>query len=383
MGSQSFPANDCCHARWDWTGPGRWLVSQSSHGDGVVERTEDKERISVAGTTLDDIAREVGVHPSTVSRALNPARAGLVNPATRRAVQEVAERLGYRPDMVARGLQSGRTATVGVVVADLGNPFVTPIIHQLTGALETAEMMPVIAETQDEHERFARILDHIISRRVDAIVTAAARAGDQGILEEAAAVVPVVVAARPLPGSRLPQVVHDDRLGARMVVEHLAGLGHRRVAQLRGPMDVANFEHRAAGFSDTVRRLDLEEVVVPAFGTRPIFDEGRRLMADLLGIIDLPTAVFAHNDLMALGALSVLSERGLRVPDDISLVGYNDLPMMDLVAPPLTTVRYPSAEIGRAAGEMVIALLDGGEPDDVCLQPSLVVRASTRSLAVR
>lgn len=146
-------------------------------------------------------------------------------------------------------------------------------------------------------------------------------------------------------------------------------------------MDVANFEHRAAGFSDTVRRLDLEEVVVPAFGTRPIFDEGRRLMADLLGTSDLPTAIFAHNDLMALGALSVLSEQGLRVPDDISLVGYNDLPMMGLVAPPLTTVRYPSAEIGRAAGEMVIDLLDGKEPDNVCLRPSLVVRASTRAVA--
>ena len=129
----------------------------------------------VTGPRLDDIAREVGVHPSTVSRALNPDRARLVKPDTRIAVEEAARRLGYRPDMVARGLQSGRTATVGVVVADLGNTFVTPIIHQLAAALETTGIMPVIAETQDDHGRFTRILDHMLGRRVDAIVTAAAR----------------------------------------------------------------------------------------------------------------------------------------------------------------------------------------------------------------
>jgi LacI family transcriptional regulator len=323
----------------------------------------------------------VGVHPSTVSRALNPARADLVKPVTREAVQEAARRLGYRPDMVARGLQSGRTATVGVIVADLGNPFITPIIHQVAAALETATMMPVIAETQDEHDRFARILDHVISRRVDAIVTAAAREGDRDILESAARVIPVVVAARPLPGSSLPQVTHDDRRGAELVAHHLAGLGHTSVAQLRGPLDVANFAQRAAGFTGTARSLGLSEVEVPETGSRPIFDEGKRLMGSLLGRAgSLPTAVFAHNDLMALGALAALHGSGLRVPDDISLVGYNDLPAMDLVDPPLTTVRYPSREIGRAAGELVIDLLGGAFPDDVRLDPSLVVRGSTRSV---
>ncbi len=335
----------------------------------------------MAGTTLDDIAREVGVHPSTVSRALNPTRAGLVKPDTRRAVEEAARRLGYRPDMVARGLQSGRTATIGVIVADLGNAFITPIIHQLAAALETASMMPVIAETQDEHERFTRILDHIISRRVDAIVTAAARLGDREILEAAAMTVPVVVAARPLPGSALPQVIHDDEGGARMAAEHLASLGHRSVAQLRGPLDVANFSRRAVGFTDASGRLGLAEVVVEDTGRRPIFEEGRRLMEMLLAAVSpLPTAVFAHNDLMALGALAALNEASLRVPEDVSLIGYNDLPAMELVAPPLTTVRYPSKEIGRAAGELVLSVLRGQEPADVCLEPALVVRASTRRL---
>ncbi|MPZ52136.1 MAG: substrate-binding domain-containing protein [Acidimicrobiia bacterium] len=335
----------------------------------------------MAGPKLDDIAREVGVHPSTVSRALNPAKASMVRPDTRIKVEEAARRLGYRPDLVARGLQSGRTATVGVIVADLGNTFVTPIIHRLTSALETAGMVPIIGETQDDHERFTRILDHIISRRVDAVVTAAARSGDKEILESAGRLLPVVVAARPLEGTSLPQVIHDDRAGARLVAEHLADLGHKRVGQLRGPLDVANFSQRAEAFSEACQRLDLEEIPVFGIGERPIFDEGRRLMEMLLEDTDrLPTAVFAHNDLMALGALSTLHAAGLSVPDDVSLVGYNDLPAMDLVAPPLTTVRYPSREIGTAAGELIVEVLGGAEPEDVCLDTHLVVRKSTRAI---
>ena len=314
-----------------------------------------------------------------MSRALNPDRARLVKPDTRIAVEEAARRLGYRPDMVARGLQSGRTATVGVVVADLGNTFVTPIIHQLAAALETAGIMPVIAETQDDHGRFTRILDHMLGRRVDAIVTAAARVGDQEILEAAARLVPVVVAARPLPDSVLVQVVHDDRAGGRLAAGHLAGLGHRRVAQLRGPLDVANFSAREVGFTEACRDLGIEEVVFGETGARPVFEEGERLMEALLaGPGRRPTAVFAHNDLMALGGLAALHRQGLSVPEDMSMVGYNDLPAMDLVAPPLTTVRYPSNEIGRAAGELVIQLLAGEEAEDVLLKPTLIVRSSTR-----
>ncbi|HEX2153642.1 MAG TPA: LacI family DNA-binding transcriptional regulator [Acidimicrobiia bacterium] len=331
--------------------------------------------------TLDDVAREVGVHPSTVSRALNPSRARLVNPETRQAVEEAARRLGYRPHMGARGLQSGRTATVGVIAADLGNPFVTPIIHGITASLEVAETMPVIAETQDEHDRFARILDHMLSRRVDAVVAVATRAGDRQILEDAARIAPVVIAARPLPGSHLPQVIHDDAAGATLAAEHLHELGHRTVVQLRGPLDVANFDRRAEAFSASCRRLGMTEIPLADTGARPISEEGRRLMETLLGgRATVPTAVFAHNDLMALGALAALKAAGLEVPADVSLIGYNDLPAMDLVAPPLTTIRYPSREIGLAAGELVVELLSGTRPPGVCLEPALVVRASTRRL---
>src|SRR5690606_3414107 len=158
-----------------------------------------------------------------------------------------------------------------------------------------------------------------------------------------------------------------------------ADLGHRRVAQLRGPLDIANFEQRATAFSAACARLGMTEVEVAGHASRPVFEEGERLARRLLeGGGMVPSAIFAHNDLMAMGALAVLRAAGLEVPADVSLIGYNDLPMMDLVAPPLSTVRYPSDAIGREAGRLVVELLAGEHPRQVVLSPSLVVRASTR-----
>jgi LacI family transcriptional regulator len=343
----------------------------------MVERTS-KTPAMRAGVTLQDIAREAGVHPSTVSRALDPSKSHRVREATRQQIRDVAGRMGYRPHLIARGLQTGRTATIAFIAADLGNTFVTPIIHGLAGAIQDDGMLPVIAETQDDHERFGAILDHMLSRRVDGIVAAAARAGDREILESAARIVPVVLAGRPLDGSPLPHVVHDDRRGGEIAAAHLADLGHTRVAQLRGPLDVANFPRRANGFSACVSGRGLEEVAVPDQGSHPIASEGERLMRLLLELPgELPTAIFAHNDLMAIGARSALAARGLRVPEDISLVGYNDLPLVGRLTPPLTTVRYPSLEVGRAAGELVIELLGGEGVKDHRLEPELIVRAST------
>lgn len=330
-----------------------------------------------APVTLQDVANEADVHVSTASRALDPANASRVREATRLRIQEAAARLGYRPHMIARGLQSGRTATVAFVAADLGNTFVTPIIHGVAGAIASDGMMPIIAETEDDHHQLTSILDHMLSRRVDAVVVAAARDGDREILEATARIVPVVIAARPLEGSDLPAVVHDDRTGGQIVAQHLADSGHRRVAQLAGPPDVANFPRRAHGFSEEAGRLGLEEIQLSVRAERPVVAEGERLVEALLADIDvLPTALFAHNDLIALGALSALRREGISVPDQVSLVGYNDLPMVEHLTPALTTVRYPSLEIGEEAGRLILDLLAGKTPDSICLPPRLIVRSS-------
>lgn len=339
-----------------------------------------KQSLNANGVTLLDVAREAGVHVSTVSRALDPAHHSRVKDATRRHIEAVADRLGYRPDMVARGLKSGRTATIGVIVADLGNTFITPVIHGIAAAVGPAGMMPIIAETEDDHDRFASILYHMLSRRVDAMVVTSARSADRDLVESAGNILPIVIAGRPLEGTVLPEVVVDEYVGGRLVAEHFAELGHRLVAQLRGPLDVANFPRREEGFSAACRESGIEEVFVDETAALPVITEGRRIMKALIDTADMmPTAIFAHNDLMALGALSLLREEGIRVPDDVSLAGYNDTPTVGHVTPSLTTVNYPGIDVGRLAGEMVLRILAGEKADGCTLRPKLVLRESTKA----
>lgn len=333
-----------------------------------------------AVVTLLDVAEAVGVHPSTVSRALDPTKAEMVRESTRHQIADAALRLGYRPHMGARSLQSGRTATIGIVTADLGNTFVTPIIHGVAASIEGSGFLPMIAETQDDTDRFSRIIDHMLSRRVDAMVVVAARDGDRAMLESAARLVPIVIAARPLEGSRLPHVIHDDECGGEVAARHLADLGHMGVTQIHGPIDVANFRRRATGFSGALSASQMREIPAPRgalHADAPTIEEGERLMAAVLESRERPSAVFAHNDLMALGAMSAIEAAGLHVPHDISMIGYNDLPTVGHLRPALTTVRYPSLEVGQHAGRIALELLGGERPGDVKLAPQLMIRDST------
>jgi LacI family transcriptional regulator len=332
--------------------------------------------------TLQDVARAAGVHYSTVSRALDPQTAGQVNALTARRVQAVAKRMGYQKDLVASGLKRGRTNTVAVVVADLGNPFITPVLRGIANRLEAAGLMSIIGETQDDSARLERILSHLLSRRVDAIILTAARIGDAPVLRRLKRQrVPVVLAVRNVPGVGLPAFTNDELRGGTLAARHLLDLGHRRLAQLRGPTDIYSIVEREEGFSKTVSAAGAVEVKLPPVtAVTPTADEGSRLMRRLLdGKRPLPTAVFAHNDLMALGALEVLAERGLSCPGDISLIGYHDLPQVDRVTPPLTTIRQPQEELGRTAADTVIAMLDSPKraPASRRLAPTLVVRKST------
>jgi LacI family transcriptional regulator len=336
--------------------------------------------------TLKDIAERVGVNASTVSRALDPAKAHLVNESTIARVREAAKHLGYRGDHVAGSLRRRATATVGVIVADLANPFITQVIHGIAKALATEQMLPLIFETQDDGERLTWGVNHLLSRRVDAIIVAGARFGDRPVLEAATRFTPVIVAVRGLPGSPLPHVLHDDRAGGAMAARHLIELGHTRLAELRGPMDVGNFVARHEGFRDACGDAGAELVDGLGFASTPSREEGERLAIDLLHRhrTSLPTAVFAHNDLMALGALSVFRTNGLLCPRDVSLVGYNNSPTIDQVDPPLTSIAYPGTEVGQAAGSLALQLIartDRPIPGAV-FQPTILVRQSTAKPAL-
>jgi LacI family transcriptional regulator len=329
---------------------------------------------------LRDVAAAASVHVATASRALDSQTAHPVSPETRARVKRVAEELGYRHHMMARGLRRGFSSTVGVVVADLGNPYTAPVLRGLQNRLEGADYMALVTETRDDSQVLERAVGHLLARQVDGLVILAVRAGDLGRVLEWDTRVPVVLAVRGLPGSGVPAVTHDDLGGGRLAATHLAELGHRRVVQLPGPLDVQSFKDRLDGFAETATSLGLEaSAVAPA--SRPVFEEGRRLMGLALEGGDLATAVFAHNDAMAMGAVRALRDAGLACPGDVSVIGYNDVPMADCFDPPLTTIRLNGGEIGRQAAEAVLAVIHGlpvpgsGQPEPA----ELVVRASAAS----
>jgi LacI family transcriptional regulator len=329
--------------------------------------------------TLADVAEDVGLSSSTVSRALDPSRSLMVNARTRERIAEAAERLGYRPHLQARSLMTGRTQTIVVIAADLGNTWVTPILHGVASRVSVEGIVPIIAETNDDSTVLAELIDHMVARGVDAMIVLAARRQDAEVIEAAGKIVPLVVAARSLLDVSVPVVTHDDHRGGEMVAQHFADLGHDLVAQLLGPSEVMNFQFRDEGFSAVIRRRGLRQISVRDEAVLPTFDEGARLMNQLLDTAaELPSAVFAHNDAMAIGAIAAIRERGMEVPSDISVSGYNDMPLTGFLAPGLTTVRYPSWEVGHAAAEVVLRLLAGEqEIQSICLDPVFVPRGST------
>jgi LacI family transcriptional regulator len=354
---------------------------RSGTGDKRLPRRAAGRAEGPAGpVTLEDVARAAGVHYSTVSRALDPAKAWRVGTTTRAHVETVAREMGYRRHRGASGLKRGRTDTVGVIVADLGNPFIFPVLRGLENRLDEAGLMLLITETQDDPGRLSRVLNHLLERRVDAVLVSAARLGNASILMEIAhRSIPLILIDRNVPQTGLPSCTHDDQQGGFLAGQHLLDLGHKRLAQLRGPSDVSSFVDRGRGFTAATRAA-AAEIELPDVAATPSVEEGRRLLRLLLSQeSELPTAIFAHNDLIALGALDVLAEAGLQCPADISVIGYNDSPHADRETPPLTTIRLHGQELGRLAGEIAITAITtpGERPMSLTLPPSLIVREST------
>jgi LacI family transcriptional regulator len=335
----------------------------------------------MATVTLKDVARVAGVHYSTASRALDPAKRSLVNAATAAHVQEVAEQLGYRQHLVARSLRQGRTNTIGIVVPDLDNPSWAPVLHGLTSVLDESGYLILVSETLEDHRRYRRLLERLAAWRVDAIISAATRLSDAGYLRDfARSGVPLLLAVRTLPTHEFINIGEDSMQGGALAAEHLVQLGHRVVAQLQGNLDVQLFRERSRGFTDEAARHGMAVVDFPHTAEAPTHEEGRRLMNLLLDHAGGElTAVFAHNDQMAVAAMDVLAERGLRCPEDLSIIGYNDSPLVDHMCPPLSTIRLPGTEVGVLAGESVIGLLERAElpPASASVPPQLVARDST------
>jgi LacI family transcriptional regulator len=338
--------------------------------------------------TLKDVAREADVHTGTASRALNAEQSHLVSEATRARVRSAADKLGYHTNGVARSLRRGMTGALGVVVADLANPFIISLLRGIEYESRLRDYMSLVAETHDDPAHLRSVVTRLLRNRVDALILSAVQLDDEKFVEEIERQVPVVLGVRGFGAAdngddpRHLEVLQDDFFGAGMALNHLAALGHRRIAQLPGPQKISSYVGRSRGYLAAVRaQPEVHDVSTGARALEATIAEGWRLTTELLRRPSAlrPTAIFAHNDLMAVGAIDALRASGLRCPEDISVVGYNDAPLIDHIDPPLTTIRLPTFELGRHAAQLAFSALDGEQPRRarVMLGPEFVERKST------
>ncbi|UJA20453.1 LacI family DNA-binding transcriptional regulator [Thermoleophilia bacterium SCSIO 60948] len=328
--------------------------------------------------TLRDVAREADVHPGTASRALNEATRPLVNTETADRVLAAAERLGYFPNPMARGLKTSRTWTVGVMIPDLNNPLFPPIVRGIQDRLEAAGYTPLIANTDNDAERERMSVGALVNRQVDGFLSATARfdAAALGLPES----MPVVLVNRRTADERIPFAIGDDHQGIALAVRHLRELGHERIAHIAGPEQLSTAAMRREAFVEAIAAEGLEADPALIAETPALVESDGAAACERL-LADGPefTAVIAVNDLVALGCYDALERRGMSCPGDVSVVGFNDMPFIEHFRPPLTSIRIPHYELGAEAANLLLAKLDDPEAvlESKLLEASLVIREST------
>ena len=327
---------------------------------------------------LKDVANAAGVHVATASRALNEQTASMVSPDTVERVREAAEALGYRVNRVARGLKMRRSFTVGMLIPDITNPFFPPMVRGAEDGLAEAGFTLVLADTDNDEEKDRKAQTVLLERQVDGMLLGTARRRDPLVDELIKAGVPFVLVNRTIDRGGVAAVIPDDHAGMALAVEHLHDLGHRRMGHVAGPSQTSTGSRRAAGFVAAVRSFGLEPL--PPVEVASFTEEAGRIAArSLLSSSDRPSAVVAANDLVALGVLDAAEALGLSCPRDFSLVGFNDMPFVDRLSPPLTTVRIDEYEIGLRASRLLLSLIEDpqGKPETIMISPQLIARGST------
>jgi LacI family transcriptional regulator len=333
-----------------------------------------------ASVTIRDVAREAKVHPGTVSRALNEETRALVNHATVQRVLRAAENLGYRPNRIARGLKTNRSHTIGVLIPDITNPLFPPILRGIEDRLEQEGYTPLIVNTDNDAERERNGLEAMRARQVDGFISATARLDRELLAELAGAGVPLVLVNRSLEDGSVPSVTVNDRQGIRLGVEHVVGLGHKRIGHVAGPQNLSTGHRRHLGFREAMSAAGLEAGAEQIrFSRAFVEEEGLRVCSELLEQCRDLTAIVAANDRLAIGCYDALEARGMGCPEDISVVGFNDMPFVDRLRPPLTSVRVPQREVGTVAADLMLQRLADATQAvrEVLLEPTLVVRGST------
>ncbi|WP_027892360.1 LacI family DNA-binding transcriptional regulator [Calidithermus chliarophilus] len=327
--------------------------------------------------TLEDVARAAGVSPSTVSRVINGT--ARVRPGKLKAVLEAIERLGYQPNLMAKGLAQGKSLTVGVMVQEIASPFYGEMIKGIEQGLDGTLYHPVFSTGHWRAEQEREALRVLSARQIDALIVLDGLVSEEYLLGLARKM-PLVLFGRRIRGLEHNTLLVDNLQGAYLGTRHLVELGHTHIVHIAGPAFHLDAKSRLEGY-----RKALEEAGIPFEPERVIEGDyvepsGMLAVESLLARRVPFTAIFAANDQMAYGARLALYRRGIRVPEDVSLVGFDDLPGSSYMTPPLTTVRQPTLELGREAARAALLMLEGQPYEPPLFGTSLVVRESTAML---
>jgi LacI family transcriptional regulator len=328
--------------------------------------------------TIADVASLAGVHPGTVSRALNRKTEGQVNPETASRVRAAAKQLGYIPNSIARGLRTSSSMTIGVIIPDLTNPIFPPIVRGIDSHLAPRGYSTFVVNTDGSDATERLLFESLVQRQVDGFIFATGHAGHSIAGEAYERGIRAVMVNRDSRGVPFPAAVGDDAQGIKESVEHLWHLGHRRIVHIAGPPTFSTSQVRAEAFVTECSALGVDNEVfqAPAYSV----EAGQSVMDTVLEKSGFhPTAVIAGNDLLALGVYHSLRLHGLRCPDDVSVVGFNDMPFAGDFQPPMTTVRTPHFELGVESARLLLNQIEHSVLTAlrVVLPVELIVRAST------
>lgn len=322
-----------------------------------------------------EVARSAGVSIATVSRVANGTTH--VRPRTEARVRAAMERLGYRPHALARGLAARRSHTLGLLITDITTPYFPDIVRGAQESAEAAGYVVLLGDASVHTSSEDLLVKRLLERRVDGLIVASSRTTDEYARQLRSEDVPVVCINGPI-GQFAHAVQIDQRAGARAAIDHLADLGHRRIAHITGPTGVPTRAERLAAFRGALRDRTLPyDPALVATGISTI-DESRSATTALLALPDPPTAIFTYNDRLAVGSYQAIRAAGLAIGRDVSVVGFDDIPMTEWLDPALTSVRQPRREMGRIAVDILLQALRGEVASElVVVQPTLIVRGST------
>jgi LacI family transcriptional regulator len=361
-------------------GAGRLAIEQRKVRQ-TMRRKDLENRVTAASNgstvTLEMVAREAGVSPSTVSRILNGT--ARVRESKVRAVKAAISKLQFMPNPVARSLAGGKSMSIGVVIQTIDSPFYGEALAAIEKGLLRADYSALFVSGHWRETDERKCIDHLLSRRVEGIILVTSCLADQE-LANLARNLPLVLTGRSVASDRIYSLDVDSTPGARLATDYLIGQGHRRIAFISGPANHPDALQRFDGYQAalTAHRLPLVKKLVAEGDYTDA--GGYQAMTRLLDAGAEFTAVFAANDQTAYGAMLALHRHGRRVPQDVSLVGFDDLPTSSFTIPPLTTVHRSINEIGECAAEAMIDLIEGRVPSAKVSSATLAIRESTRPL---